>query len=246
MFQEDINNYKLQIQNLKPHTKNMRILLVEDHKDLHHILFKMFQALFLEVGTAYNGKEALELYKNNHYDLVFSDIVMPKMDGVTLATEIKNINPRQEIIILSAHQESPYLLELINLGIRRFIPKPAPLGKILSELQLVCDVYDQQTPNIKTINKDVYYHMTERNLYVNDTIIALSPYEVLIIELLISKLNTYVSNQEIVEYFYLHLIDVHIDNIRKIIYKLRKKLPHLLIQNTHALGYSIHTKTSDT
>ncbi|EQB40373.1 hypothetical protein M947_00830 [Sulfurimonas hongkongensis] len=242
----DIDRDKHKILKLKNYTKDMSLLMAEDYVPLHLSLKKILSSLFLSVDVAFDGKEALALYenrvKNNEtYDLVLSDIVMPNMDGVGLSKAIKKINPTQNVVILSAHKETNYLLEFLNLGIRRFIPKPVDFNSLLDELSLVClAIYkESELSNIINLSENVHFNIREKTLYKDKNEIFLSPYEKLILEIMLSKLNQSVSNDEIVNYLYLSSKDVSLDNVRKLVYKLRQKLPRELIKNVHGLGYRI-------
>ncbi|WP_373035266.1 response regulator transcription factor [Sulfurimonas sp.] len=242
----DIEKYKYQISKLKQYTKNMSILIAEDHVVVHDSLKKILSSLFASVGSAYDGKEALALYKekyeqNEAYNIVLSDIAMPNIDGVELIRIIKEINPSQDVIVLSAHKEVDYLLEFINLGVRRFIPKPVALDVFLDELSLVCmDIYRQNgLLNIINLSSDIIYNKEEKVLYLKSSPVILSAYENLIVEKLISKLNLSVSIDEIVNHLYMYSKDVNPQNIRKSMYRLRQKLPSEFIQSVHGVGYRI-------
>ncbi|MEA2018357.1 MAG: response regulator [Campylobacterota bacterium] len=76
------------------------------------------------MDTASNGEEGLELYKKNSYDLVITDILMPKMDGIEMSKEIKEINQYQNILIISAYSDTKDFVTSIKLGIDGYIIKP--------------------------------------------------------------------------------------------------------------------------
>lgn len=231
---------------LRYYTKHMRVLIVEDYEVLQKSLHKIFNSLFMEVDVAANGVEALELYKkriaaNERYDILFSDIAMPFMDGVTLTKEIRRLSKEQVIMIFSAHQDSRYLLELINLEVRRFILKPISLSQLLDEILFVCkDLYDAKNLSpIIVLRKNVLYNKETKEVTVDGALVKLTNQEQLILQLFCSKLHQSVSNEEIVEYLYIFGIDIEFANVRKAVYKLRKKLNNHLIHNVHAIGYKI-------
>nr|WP_321265709.1 response regulator transcription factor [uncultured Sulfurimonas sp.] len=242
----EIIDYKYKILKLKKYTKNMTILMVEDYLPLHNNLKKTLEALFEKIDAVYDGKEAITLYEKNYeekktYDIVLSDIEMPNVDGLELSKYIKKINPLQNIIILSAHKEVDYLFEFINLGISRFIEKPISLDVFLDELYLVClDIYKQsELSTIVKFSDKLFYNKVQKVLYLQNSPINLSNNENLIIQKLISNLNLSVSNDELVEYLYNHEKEVSSQNVRKLMYRLRQKLPNDFIQNVHGIGYKI-------
>ncbi|MDF1879997.1 response regulator [Sulfurimonas sp. MAG313] len=123
---------------LKEITSELSLLYVEDDEPLRGETAKLFSHLFQDVDLAENGKVALDMYKDKDYDLVVTDIDMPIMDGLKLCQEIRTINPLQSIIVTSAHDDSSYLLELIDIGIDKFILKPLDMQKFLFTLSFVC------------------------------------------------------------------------------------------------------------
>lgn len=123
---------------LKDITSELTLLYVEDDEKLRTETAKLFGHLFKSVATAENGKLGLEKLGESEFDLVITDINMPVMDGVTFSKNIRETNQKQPIIITSAHDESGYLLELINIGIDRFILKPLEMSQMIAALFTVC------------------------------------------------------------------------------------------------------------
>ena len=135
--------------------KNYSILVVEDDKDLNNELVEITKLFFKKVDMAYDGEEALEKYKSNFYDLVLTDITMPKMNGVSLSREIKILNSQQQVIVLSAHQEINYLIELIDIGINQFVTKPFEQSELLYRLLKVCENIFYKEEYVKLLKNDL-------------------------------------------------------------------------------------------
>ncbi|WP_294967100.1 response regulator [Sulfurimonas sp.] len=109
---------------LKQLAKNITLLYVEDDEKLRISVEKYLRKFFPKLSTAQNGQEALELYRKNQYDIVITDIEMPFMNGIDMAREIKDINPSQEIILISAYAEKSYFIDGIEIGISGYMVKP--------------------------------------------------------------------------------------------------------------------------
>lgn len=139
------------LKELKQFAKDSSILVVEDDKDLNTELVELLDIFFSKVDFAYDGVEALSLYKNSHYDIVLSDITMPKMNGVKLSQELINLNKSQSIVVLSAHSEITYMIDLIDIGIHQFVAKPFEQQELLYRLLKVCEniVHKKQFQNLK-------------------------------------------------------------------------------------------------
>jgi len=115
------------IKSLKDECQTLNLLYVEDDIELCENTEKLLKPFFKSVTVANNGEDGLNIYKNGLYDIVLTDILMPKMGGREMSRLIKGINPSQVIIVMSAHEDSEYFLELIDIGIHKFIPKPPSL-----------------------------------------------------------------------------------------------------------------------
>jgi len=139
---------------LKELTSELSLLYVEDDDDLRYETYKLFSHLFKTTEAVENGQVAFEAFENNTYDLIITDLNMPIMDGVTLSKKIKEILPTQSIVITSAHDESSYLLELIDIGIDKFILKPLDMQKMLKTLSEVC-THIQNKKLIKRYKKEI-------------------------------------------------------------------------------------------
>ncbi|MBF0319573.1 MAG: response regulator [Nitrospirae bacterium] len=104
--------------------KNTSILCVEDEAIILEGMRIVLKRRFNAVYTATNGKEGIEVFNNNKIDIVITDILMPIMDGIEMATNIKNISPDTPILILSAISEEPFLKKAAALGLYDYIAKP--------------------------------------------------------------------------------------------------------------------------
>lgn len=124
---------------LKDFAKNLTLLIVEDDFSLNEEISSLCGMFFKDVKSAYNGLEGLDIYKKNKIDIVLTDITMPYMNGVELCQKIKTIYDEQSIIVLSAHNEIDYFVDLIDVGIRQFVHKPFKDEDFLYRLLKVCE-----------------------------------------------------------------------------------------------------------
>lgn len=115
-------------------TKELKILYAEDDLELQEQTKELFEVLFGSVTVASDGAEALAYYEQEAFDIVISDIKMPIMDGIELSTRIRDKNPYQSIIIISAYNDIEDLMKFINLNIRQFIQKPINIDNMIETL----------------------------------------------------------------------------------------------------------------
>lgn len=126
------------IKKLAKYAKDIRVLLVEDDDNVRLETADFLSDFFETVDTAINGQDGLEKYKHGNYDIVFSDVKMPVMDGIEMVNKIKEIHREQAIIIISAYDHSEYLIDFINAGVNKFVLKPLDDQRLLSLLIQEC------------------------------------------------------------------------------------------------------------
>lgn len=125
---------------LSEETKKLTAMIVEDEKEANRLLSATFSNFFSEVYSTYNGKDGLETYKRYMPDVVFVDIIMDGMDGITLSRKIREINKNQIIVIISASNDIKKISETIDIGVNSFIQKPIDTDKILELLIAITDI----------------------------------------------------------------------------------------------------------
>jgi diguanylate cyclase (GGDEF)-like protein len=125
-------------------SKELRVLYVEDDENVRKQTALLLENLFGSVETACDGLEGLDKYNNDNYDIVVTDIRMPKLDGIEMSENIKESNPNQAIIVTSAHNDSEILIDLIDIGIDGFTIKPFDTDKLIKTIYKVSKTIYQQ------------------------------------------------------------------------------------------------------
>ena len=103
---------------------HLRMLCVEDEKEIRESLKQQFTDENFYVDTAENGVVGLDLLRANHYDIILLDLKMPRMDGMTFLKEMKNIGKNPHVIILTGVDDVSTAIECVKLGARDYISKP--------------------------------------------------------------------------------------------------------------------------
>lgn len=237
---------KLDFKILQQVSKELSILYVEDDTSLREKTAIVFKNLFKHIDVAEDGVVGLELYKqyynkeDKYYDIVVSDIQMPRLDGIGLTKEILQINKEQNILIISAYNDKEYLIDLINLGVDAFMQKPLSSQNLLQVLYEVCTSFNLQ--NIVTLRDDYSYNFSTSTLFLSKNKINMSDNEQKLLELLLKNKSQSFSAIEIFNYLYNNAPEKEFsnDSIKSLVKRLRKKLPDNIISNTQQLGYSIN------
>ena len=129
------------IKHLEEQTKDMNILYVEDDDAVRQQTKIIFEMLFKNVDTAFDGEDGWQKYQNFDYDIVLTDISMPRMDGIELTRLIKEKNSIQKVVIISAHNTAEHLLKAIELDVDAFLLKPIKIDKLLLNIKRLADAF---------------------------------------------------------------------------------------------------------
>lgn len=111
------------------------VLIVDDQKELHDILKVVVQPLGCEAEFAFDGREALDLFKNNSFDVVLSDISMSPMDGITLLNEIRDIDPNAIVILMTGYGSMETAVKALKSGAFDYIQKPLKIKEFVAALK---------------------------------------------------------------------------------------------------------------
>ncbi|MEO1954563.1 MAG: response regulator [Campylobacterales bacterium] len=129
---------------LTEQTKKLTAMVVEDEKVTNELLNSTFKNFFSDVKSVFNGEEALKAYKKNAPDVIFVDIIMSGMDGIELSRKIREINPAQIIIVISASNDIEKISESIEVGVNSFIQKPIDTKKIVELLSNIVGMVNKK------------------------------------------------------------------------------------------------------
>lgn len=108
----------------------LKILVIDDHPEHAEILKTMITAKGREIQTCTKGREAVELIHKEKFDLVFTDIVMPDIDGVQIMKEIKKESPETEVVPVTAFGDWGIYAETLKLGAKEFVNKPFNVSEV--------------------------------------------------------------------------------------------------------------------
>ena len=105
---------------------NLKVLVVDDYQKMRQGLCTILKPLDLNISEASNGVEALKALRQEKFDVVFTDLVMPEMDGFELCEEIRKTPEWTDmpIVVISTHYDSRYIVKALRQGADDYIPKP--------------------------------------------------------------------------------------------------------------------------
>ncbi|RJP66756.1 MAG: response regulator [Candidatus Abyssobacteria bacterium SURF_17] len=113
-------------------TEKQKILLVDDDPEFRRAMKKLFEKSGYDVTAAGDGEEALEALGKSRFDLIISDLRMPRLDGIELMEEIKRKKVNVPVIFITGYGEVESYMDAMNLGAFEYINKPVKGQEILS------------------------------------------------------------------------------------------------------------------
>ena len=227
-----------------------RVLLVEDEEDAREILSFYLDTVFDEVQIACDGQEGLELYEkayadNKTFDLVLTDIQMPKLDGLSMIENITKINENQKFIIVSAYKDEEYLFKSINLNVISYFVKPLEVKNMMEMLKKVKSKVLEDKSNVPVeevivkINNTYEYNRKTNLLYRNGELVDLSKKEKLLIEALFKNIKE-IKTKEYLKEFIWNDSETSDATMRTVIKRVKDKIvDDDFIVSKKGLGYLI-------
>lgn len=223
---------------------NLSLLLVEDDLDLRTELAIFMKDFFSQIDVTDNTESAFKMYKENSYNLVLTDIQLPKDDGLVLVKNIKQITPKQIIIVMSAYQETEYFLKSIELGIYSFLIKPFNSEHLMNTIIKVTthinkNLEKEKNDNLLLLSKNVQYNVDLRYLYIANKLEILTPKEEKLLYILVKNIDGHVSDFQLKKTVWAEE-NVADSTVRVLIKRLRKKLGYTdAIINLKGRGYKL-------
>ena len=215
--------------------KDISILCVEDKNGIREMVVSTLKYYFNEVYEACDGNEGYELYEYYKPKIVLTDIQMKDCNGLELVKKIREKDNDTMIIMLTAHSNEEYLMELINLNINHFILKPLNLKK----LNVALEKYLQKAIKPILLFEDLILDSQKRELiYKNEVIIPLRKREKDFLHLLYNKHGSILKYEEI-EFELWNDKEMTSHALKSFIKELRNKIPINIIKNVPQEGYTL-------
>ena len=226
--------------------QKMKILLVEDDPNFGSIMKSYLELNDFEVTLKADGKQGLSAFKSAPFDICILDVMMPEMDGFTLAKEIKKTNSETPFIFLTAKSLKEDMLEGFKTGADDYITKPFDSEVLLFKLHAILKRNIQRSETEAVVNEmfvgKLLFNFNLRSLTHNNVTQQLSPKEANLLKMLIIAKDGILLRKDALEkiwgndnYFNGRSMDVFIARLRKCL----KADPAIEIVNIHGNGFRI-------
>ena len=220
----------------------MRLLIIEDERKTAALLGSTLRQAGFEVMCAQDGAAGLKAALEQGYDALLVDIMLPKLDGLSLVRELRRQGRATPVLMLSARGEVDQRVEGLDAGADDYLPKPFAMSELLARLRSLLRRNTLTRPAVLALDDltfDIQTHETRRA----GKRVELSTRESLLLECLMKAEGAVVSRRDIIsavwEYDFdpgTNLVDVYVRRLRE---KIDRDHTRALIQTVRGLGYAL-------
>lgn len=225
-----------------------QILVVEDEQRVADLLKMGLEEIGYRVVLAFDGQLGLRLFKSNHFDLVISDVILPKLDGFGMSKEIRKINPGVPILMLTALGSTDDKLEGFDAGADDYMVKPFDFRELNARINVLLK---RSMPTLRQRPEKVSYadleiDLNTKNVWRDGRSVKLSPKEYGLLVYMVENAEKVLSRMEIADKVWnthfdtgTNFIDVYINYLRK---KIDKDFDTKLIHTKTGMGFILTDK----
>lgn len=220
-----------------------KILFVEDEEDLTLIIADTLREQGYEVVTASDGIVGLEKFKSESADIVVADVMMPKMDGFSMAKEIRKLSPSVPLLFLTAKSTIDDVEEGFEIGANDYLKKPFELRELIARIKALLRRYNTvRSEDIKFSIGRYIFNVTTQRLSFEEQSMELSYFEARILEILAANIGKTIDGSELMIAVWQRDELSNRNSLHGYIHKLRRALRHdpsVSIINQRGFGYML-------
>ncbi len=201
----------------------MRVLVVEDAKDMNRLIVKTLTRAGYSVDGCYNGEEALDFLAGAEYDAILLDVMMPKMDGYALLEKLRSQGMDTPVLFLTARDAISDRVKGLDLGADDYLVKPFDFEELLARIRAMTRKKAGKRSNVFTLG-DLQVDAQSHTVTRGGQEINLLPKEFTILEYMIRNQGTVLSREQLENQIWNYERSGSSNNIDVYISKLRKKI----------------------
>jgi DNA-binding response OmpR family regulator len=218
----------------------MKVLLVEDSARLQLSVGRALRKAGYALDVTDNGEDGLWQAVANDYDVIVLDIMLPKLDGLSLLRQLRQKGKGTHVLLLTARDTVEDRVQGLQLGADDYLVKPFALEELLARVEALCRrAYGSKQTRL--IIADLEIDTVAKEVFRAGNLVRLKPREYLLLEYLARRSGQVVTRGEIEAHIYDDSVDPMSNVVESAVCSLRKKIsasnPAPLIHTRHGLGY---------
>jgi len=220
----------------------MKLLLVEDSERLQRSLSTGLRKHGFTVDQAFDGEQALAYIATNQYDAIVLDLMLPRIDGLTVLSKIRSEGNDCHVLILSANDQTEDRVRGLDLGADDYLVKPFAFNELVSRLGAL----NRRRSGVKNPVVEiegVKVDSVARQVVFDDQPVALTPHEYQLLEFLARRRGRVFSHDQLIDQLYdagsyvtRNAVEAHISSLRK---RLHSVGAPKLVQTRRGFGYLV-------
>lgn len=220
----------------------MRVLIIEDSTRLCKTISDFLKRNGFAVDSATDGEEGLFLAETNQYDVIILDLMLPKIDGLSILKKIRRSDNQTSVLILTAKDSVNDRVIGLESGADDYLVKPFSLEELVARIRALCRraYADKKT---RIVIQDLEIDTVARKVVRAGKVIQLQPREYALLEYLARRRGHIVTRTEIEEHIYSGETDIMSNTVDSAICSIRRKLaeanPTPIIHTRRGLGYEL-------
>ena len=226
----------------------MRLLLVEDDEKIASFIIKGFRAEGFAVDHAEDGENGLHLALTEPYDAAIVDIMLPKLDGLSLIQKLRHEKIKTPVIVLSARSSVDDRVKGLQTGGDDYLTKPFSFSELLARVQALIRRSSDVSEPTKLTAGEISMNLITREVVRAGNKIDLQPLEFSLLEYLMRNADRVVSKTMIMEHVWDYYFDPQTNVVESRIYKLREKIDKgfnsKMIHTVRGVGYVLKEENS--
>ncbi|MBU2563114.1 MAG: response regulator transcription factor [Actinobacteria bacterium] len=218
----------------------MKLLIIEDEKQVADNLKEGLEQHRFSVDVAYNGEEGYYLTQEYDYDIIILDLMLPDIDGEDLCRKLRNDKNQSFILMLTAKKQLNNIIKGLDCGADDYLTKPFEFSELLARIKALLRRSSKQKNNILQ-TFDISMDIEKEKVSIGGREVQLTKKEYMILEYLLRNKGQLISRNQILEHawdrnvdIFTNIVDTHIKNLRK---KLGKS--GRLIKTVYGSGYRV-------
>lgn len=221
------------------------LLCVEDDTEALEDIVYLLKRHFSKVYTATDGEEALSNYTQYKPDLILLDINIPKLDGLKVASQIREDDENIPIVFLTAHSEKEKLLKAINLKVESYIIKPFKIVELKEVITKSIDQMPKHDMQTISLGDGFSWNTDSYELFCAEEKISLTKNEISLIKILLENRSRFLSAMELSLELGTSENDISGNSVVQLISRFKRKITqqtnceNFFIENIYGSGYRI-------
>ena len=224
----------------------MKLLYAEDEPAMSEAVTDILTYHKYSVDPVYDGQDALDYARNEHYDGIILDVMMPKLSGFEVLKQLRQEGNTTPVLLLTARGEVEDRIEGLDLGADDYLPKPFAMGELLARIRAMLRRREDFTPDLLTMG-NLTLDRQSYTLAVGENKLLLPKLEYQMMEMFLLNRGIYLSTEDILVKVWGYDTDAEIGIVWVYISYLRKKLASLgadvVLKAKRNIGYTLEQAT---